>query len=296
MIAAIVDKMIAFFSKNLQMMVQIILLVLFTWLILYLVGVVARRWKAKIVASKVEGERLSRFLTMENVVITSLRALILAVAALILLGLLGFNIAPLIASAGLAGLAISLGAQTLIKDFISGFLILIENQFGVGDEVKIGIVSGTVENITLRSVNVRGADGSLNIVPNGDIRIVANLSRDWSQAKVEFTLPFNLDLGEVVNSLDQAVKSAENDEAVQNLLLMPAEIFAYNQLNESGVQIRITLKVNAGKGAQVERILRRYVLESLQKQGISLAAPAREILLQEAAASKTILPQVAEVG
>ncbi len=296
MIEEIVDKMIAFFSKHLQLMVQIILLVIITWLLLYLVGVVARRWKAKIVASKVEGERLSRFLTMENVAITSLRALILVVSTLILLGLLGFNIAPLIASAGIAGLAISLGAQTFIKDFISGFLILIENQFGVGDEVKIGIVSGTVENITLRSVTVRGADGSLNIVPNGDIRIVANLSRDWSQAKVEFTLPFGLDLGEVVHSLDQAVKLAEKDEAVQNLLLLPAEIFAYNQLNESGVQVRITLKVNAGKGAQVERIIRRYVLESLQKQGISLAAPAREILLQEAAASKNILPHAAEVG
>ncbi len=210
--------------------------------------------------------------------------------------MLGLIYAPLIASAELAGLAISLGAQTLIKDFISGFLILIENQFGVGDEVKIGIVSGTVENITLRSVTVRGADGSLNIVPNGDIRIVANLSHDWSQAKVEFMLPFGLDLVEIVNSLDQAVKLAEKDEVVQNLLLEPAQIFAYNQLNKSGVQVRITLKVYAGKGAQVERILRRYVLESLQKQGISLAAPAREILLQEAAASKTIQPHTAEVG
>ena len=94
MIAAILDEMIAFLSENIRMLVQIILLILFTWLFLYLVGVVARRWKAKIVASKIEGERLSRFLTMENVVITTFRATILVVATLILLGLLGFNISP----------------------------------------------------------------------------------------------------------------------------------------------------------------------------------------------------------
>ena len=102
-------------------------------------------------------------------------------AGMQILPLLGINIGPLLASAGIAGLAIGFGAQTLVHDFINGFFILIESQFDIGDVVKLGSVQGTVEKLTLRRTVLRDADGTLHTVPNSQITIVSNLTRDWTQ-------------------------------------------------------------------------------------------------------------------
>ena len=110
--------------------------------------------------------------------------MIVLVAALMVLSNF-VDIVPLLAGAGVAGLAISLGAQTLIKDFIGGILVLVENQYSVGDVIEIGDVSGTVEKLTLRATYVRDVDGRLHVVPNGDVRIVSNVTRDWSRTLQE---------------------------------------------------------------------------------------------------------------
>lgn len=268
--------------SNLGKLLQILLLLLVTWLMLKLIGVIARRWKRKLLSSKIEPDRLARLMTMENVLVTTLRGVILAVFVLTLLGALGFNLAPLLASAGIAGLAVSLGAQTLIRDFISGFLIVSENQFGVGDQVVIGNVTGTVEKISLRAVAVRGFDGSLHFIPNGEIRVVSNSSRDWTRATVDLILPHSANIGEVVQAFSEAVETTAKDEAINELLLEPPQVIGFNQMNEQGVQVRLTARAQVGQAVSVERIFRRCVLATLQQHQISLAVPAQEIYIQQA--------------
>jgi small conductance mechanosensitive channel len=214
-------------------------------------------------------------ITIENVVITSLRALVLAVAGFTLLGLLGFNLAPIIASAGIAGLAISLGAQSLIKDFIGGFLIVIEDQFGVGDFVEIGDVRGTVDKITLRTVSLREYSGRLDIVPNGDIRVVSNYSRDWIRSTVDLYIPFDSDVGEVVEALEEAMLAAQQDEIAKQYLIEGPQVSGWNSSNEWGVQVRLTARVQVGQQVAVEGIFRQYALESLRRRGIPLAVPGK---------------------
>ena len=124
---------------------------------------------------------------------------IIFLAGMQILPVLGINIGPLLASAGIAGLAIGFGAQTLVRDFINGFFILIENQFDIGDVIKVGAVAGTVENLTLRRTVLRDMDGTLHTVPNGQITIVSNLTRDWSQLVLHVAVSYNENSDRVVD-------------------------------------------------------------------------------------------------
>lgn len=268
--------------ENISKILNILLLALLTWLLLLAIRALSRRLKKRLVASVTETDRQARLMTIENVVITSLRGIVLAVAAFTLLGMLGYNLAPLIASAGVAGLAISLGAQTLIKDFIAGFLIVTENQFGLGDTVEIGPVRGTVESINLRTVTLRDYSGHLNIIPNGDIRTVKNFSRDWSRATVDLTLPFDADVGSVVAALEEALKSLDEDKKARRSFLEPPVVSGWNSHSDWGVQVRMTARVKVGEQLKVERLIRRYALESLRRRGIQLALPGQEVQARQA--------------
>jgi small-conductance mechanosensitive channel len=280
MLFNIPDQLINFITANGKTILNIIVLILFTWLSLWVVRLADRRWKANLEKPEIDIERQARLLTVENVIVTSLRALVITIAIFTLLGLLGFNLAPLLASAGIAGLAISLGAQTLIKDFIGGFLIVWENQFGVGDMVSIGDVTGTVEKITLRSVSVREYSGKLSLIPNGDIRVVSNLSRQWMRSTVDVYVPFDADVGAVVAALDAAMQEAQNDKSIHDYLLEPPSVSGWNNLKEWGVQIRMTARVEDGKQYSVEGIFRQYALDNLRKQNIQLAIPGQDIYIR----------------
>jgi small-conductance mechanosensitive channel len=280
MLFNIPDQLINFITANGKTILNIIVLILFTWLSLWVVRLADRRWKANLEKPEIDIERQARLLTVENVIVTSLRALVITIAIFTLLGLLGFNLTPLLASAGIAGLAISLGAQTLIKDFIGGFLIVWENQFGVGDMVSIGDVTGTVEKITLRSVSVREYSGKLSLIPNGDIRVVSNLSRQWMRSTVDVYVPFDADVGAVVAALDAAMQEAQNDKSIHDYLLEPPSVSGWNNLKEWGVQIRMTARVEDGKQYSVEGIFRQYALDNLRKQNIQLAIPGQDIYIR----------------
>ena len=274
-------ELLNFLINNLNIIINLAVLALIAWIFLRLVALLSNRIKKNIIAKEIEPERLTRVLTLENVLITSLRGLVLVTFVLSVLGILGFNLAPLLASAGIAGLAVSLGAQTLIKDFISGFLIIFENQFGVGDFVQIGNVKGTVERITLRTVVVRDYSGSLNIIPNGEIRVVTNSSRDWARARVHLNIPFDADVGIILQALESAVRETEQEESIREKWIENPTLIAYSGANDWGVQIRLTGRVQIGHELTGERLLRQYALENLRKRGISLAIPAQEIHLPQ---------------
>jgi moderate conductance mechanosensitive channel len=188
------------------------------------------------------------------------------------LAALGVNIGPLLASAGVAGLAVSLGAQTLIRDYIGGILILVEDNFRVGDTIEVHGVSGEVARITLRVTHLRNLEGKLHVIPNGDIRTVTNLTREWARAVVDITLDFGADMARVNRALEAVTARLQADPAAKDHLLGPAEVLGWNSHSEFGVQLRVMVKTEPGQNLRVSRVLRQHVFEALQAEGLR---PAR---------------------
>jgi small-conductance mechanosensitive channel len=198
---------------------------------------------------------------------------VLALGLAMALELFGFNIAPLLASAGVAGLAISLGATTIIQDYIGGIIILSEDQFRVGDVVEIGGVAGEVVRMTLRATYLRDAAGKLYTVPNGNVRLISNVTRDWARAVVDLTLEYETDPARLDGAMQSVMERLKADPSINTFLLGDPETISWSNLTEWGVQMRVMAKTLPGKQWAVARVLRRYTIEALQSQGLRLAYP-----------------------
>jgi small conductance mechanosensitive channel len=238
---------------------------------LALVNWSARKGVAHIMAADMEPDRRARLRTIISATKNTLRLSILALATMGIMAGFGVDFGPILAAAGIAGLAISLGAQTMIKDFVGGFIILLEDQYRVGDTISVNGVDGTVERITLRRTNLRTADGTLFVVPNGDVRIVGNNTRDWSRATVELNLAYDGDITRAVTALNEAMDQAAADPKIAAALLEPPEILGWNQTNDLGVRVRLQAKVKPGQQWAVSRELRRLALSALHDANISIA-------------------------
>jgi small-conductance mechanosensitive channel len=223
------------------------------------------------------GERLERLVTLIHVLRSIGQVVVVLIVLLMVLHQLGINITPFLASAGVVGLAFSLGAQTIIKDYLGGILILAENQFAIGDVVSVGQVTGSVERLTLRATYLRDSEGKLNLIPNGDIRTVSNLTVQWAQVVVTLTIDYEADMGRALKSLEQAVQSLQSDEEVAAALLDSPKIFGWAGFTDWGVNMQIIAKTGPGKQWQVGRSLRKAALEQLDKDGIRIAIPRQRI-------------------
>jgi small conductance mechanosensitive channel len=258
-------------SNLLDSIVTIVLTILLAIALLWVVNWIAREAMARTAAMEMEADRRARIRTVISAGKNTLSIAILALAAMGILAGFGLDFGPILAAAGIAGLAISLGAQTLIKDFFGGLIILLEDQFRVGDSISVNGVDGSVERITLRRTDIRTADGALFVVPNGDIRTVGNNTRDWSRASVELNLAYDGDIKKAVAALSAAMAEAAADPAIAPLLLEPPEILGWNQTNDLGVRVRMQAKVKPGQQWGVARELRRLGLDALHEAGIPIA-------------------------
>lgn len=220
-------------------------------------------------------DRRSRLRTLLRTAVTTARAGIFTIAALVALGTVGIDLGPVLAAAGIVGLALSLGAQTLIKDYLGGLIILLEDQYRVGDSITVGNVSGTVERITLRRTNVRDLSGRLHILSNGDIRSVGNDTRDFAFALVEINLGLDADVDKAVAVLEEAMARAAADPEIAAEVLAPPEIAGWNQFSEWAVTVRLRTKVEPGEQWRVSRVIRRYAMEALRAAGVSIASRTR---------------------
>lgn len=185
------------------------------------------------------------------------------------------NIEPLLASAGIAGLAIGFGAQTLVKDVINGFFILVENQFEVGDTVKIAGVTGRVEEIAVRRTTLRDADGTLHIVPNGAIQIVSNMTRDWSQVALQVAVDYNEDSERVVTILNQIAAELYEDEVFKPDLVAEPQVPGIDRVRGQEVDYLVLAKVRPGKQDAIARELRRRIKTGLEQNKIKAGLPAQ---------------------
>ena len=189
-------------------------------------------------------------------------------AGMQILPLLGINIGPLLASAGIAGLAIGFGAQTLVHDFINGFFILIESQFDIGDVVKLGSVQGTVEKLTLRRTVLRDADGTLHTVPNSQITIVSNLTRDWTQLALHISVGYNENSDRVVELLKEVADEVRHDPAFAGLIVADPIVPGIEKVSAEEVDYLLLVKTKPGEQYAISRELRRKIKECFDKKGI----------------------------
>lgn len=185
------------------------------------------------------------------------------------------NIEPLLASAGIAGLAIGFGAQTLVKDVINGFFILAENQFDVGDTIKAAGVSGTVEEITMRRTILRDADGTLHIVPNGSIQIVSNTTRDWSQVSLHVAVDYGENSDRIVGLLKEVAEAFYADEEMRPDVVAQPQVHGIERIRGLEVDYLITVKVRPGKQYNVARELRRRIKTCFEQQKIKAGSPTQ---------------------
>jgi small conductance mechanosensitive channel len=206
-------------------------------------------------------------------------ALIWSIAVLLILSELGINLFPLIAAAGVAGLAIGLGAQSLVKDYVSGLFMLAEGQLGVGDEVDLGEASGFVEDVTLRVTTVRADDGSLWYVPNGQIASVGNMSQAWSRAHLDLRLPLDADLPRVKELVGGVAEGLRADPKWSAAFLEDIVGPFVFELGPDAIVVRVSLRVKRDAKRPLERQLRERVKAALDEAGVTLQVPQQAVRL-----------------
>ena len=223
-------------------------------------------------------EREKRARTLASLLRAVGTTLVLIVAAMMALREIGLDITPLIAGAGVAGLAIGFGAQSLIKDIVAGFFILLEDQFHVGDVIQAGGVSGQVERMTLRMTIVRDLQGTVHFIPNGEIKVASNLTKEWSRAVLEIGVGYEEDVDRVMAVLTEVGHSLADDETFGTLVLEPPQVLGVEALADSQVTIRMLAKTLPLKQWEVARELRRRIKARFDREGIQIPYPHRVII------------------
>ncbi|WP_327175843.1 mechanosensitive ion channel family protein [Streptomyces sp. NBC_01335] len=196
--------------------------------------------------------------------------LILGTAALMILGAFEINLAPLLASAGVAGVALGFGARNLVTDFLSGVFMILEDQYGVGDTVDAGVASGEVIEVGLRVTKLRGDNGEIWYVRNGEVKRIGNLSQGWSTAGVDVTVRPTEDLDRVRAAISAATEVMAKEEPWSERLWGPVEILGLDAVLLDSMTVRVTAKTMPGKALAVERELRWRIKRSLDEAGISM--------------------------
>jgi len=199
------------------------------------------------------------------------RAVLTVVAVLMVLNQLDFNISPLLASAGVVGLAVSFGSQSLVRDYVTGFFLQLEHQFALGDVIRIGTAEGTVENITLRLVFIRDGTGALHMIPNGQINQVVNLTRSWGRVAQDVDVAWR-DSDRAAEALRRAASSLADDKAFADALLDPPRVTGIEKLSGASVTLRTVARVDPYRRDDVARDLRRRIKEELDRAGVVTVA------------------------
>jgi small conductance mechanosensitive channel len=249
--------------------IHIVVTIIFGYILLRLIDSALSRLKFVIPGSDVLGvpPRVEQRAETLRVVLRSVMKGILILLVLIQIGWeLNYSFYPLLASAGIVGLAIGFGAQSLVKDVISGFFILFEDQFGVGDVVKIGDFSGVVERMTLRATVLRNLEGQVYVVPNGNIQHVTVMTKEWARAVLDVTVRHEDPLGKIFDVLQRVGNRLAED--MPDRVLEKPTVLGVEKLDDSGVTIRSIVKTPPFKNADVLREWRRRIIEEFDRSGI----------------------------
>jgi len=215
-------------------------------------------------AALVDERRTQRVQALGAILRSAASVTIFAIAGFIILGDLGVNLAPLLASAGVVGVAIGFGAQSLVKDYLSGIFMLVEDQYGVGDVITVGDATGTVENVTLRVTRMRDVNGIVWHIRNGTIDTVGNESQGWARAVIDFPVPFEADLTTIRDVLARTGEQMWNDPAWRSVMLEAPEVWGAQEITSDEVTMRIVVKTAPLRQWEVEREMRAQLKRALK--------------------------------
>jgi small-conductance mechanosensitive channel len=193
-------------------------------------------------------------------------------AGLMALGTLGLDLGPLIAGAGIVGVAVGFGSQNLVRDFISGIFMLMEDQYGVGDVVDAGPATGTVEGVGLRTTRLRDVNGTLWHIPNGEIRRVGNRSQGWARALVDVEVAYSTDLDDATAVIEQVAHGLYSDEGWAPKLLEQPEVWGVEELGPDSIRVRLVAKTRPLEQWKVARELRARLKTAFDRAGIEVSA------------------------
>ena len=247
---------------------KIILVTLVAFVLIRLLRLIINKATALQTRKMPAGPRTQQVRTLASV-ITSVAVFVIVFGAVLeVLPLLGLNLGPLLASAGVAGLAIGFGAQTLVHDFINGFFILLENQYDIGDNVRIAGVRGTVEEMTLRHTVLRDDDGTLHTVPNSQVTIVSNMTRDWSQVTMRVSVAYGEPSDRVVALLHQIASEVRHDPAYADDIVSDIQVPGIDRVGNGEVEYLMLVKTRPTKQYGVSRELRRRIKDVFEKNNV----------------------------
>lgn len=235
-----------------------------------------------LVDENVDARTSARIGTISTVLSSMAAVVIWTIAALLILGELGISLAPLLAGAGIAGVALGFGAQTIVRDFLTGFFMLVEDQFGVGDVVDVGPVTATVERVSLRATVLRDVNGNVWHVPNGEITRVGNLSQLWSRAVLDIEVAYDTDLRLAQGIIQRVADDLWRDDTFEGgSIIAPPEVWGIERLGADGIAIRLVVKTPPAKQWVVARELRLRIKEAFDEAGVEIPFPQRTVWVNQ---------------
>ncbi len=221
-----------------------------------------------------------RAITLKSVLKSATNVVIWTLAGLIALGELGINLGPLIAGAGIAGIAIGFGAQSLVRDFLAGVFIIIEDQYGVGDVVDVGPATGVIEAVSMRATRLRDVEGVLWVVPNGEISRVGNMSQLWSRTVLDIDVAYDTDLDHAMRIMKDVAVELWQAEQQDATVIEEPEVVGVQALGDSAISIRLMVKTDPSEQWNVARALRKAIKERFDAEGIEIPFPQSTVHLR----------------
>jgi moderate conductance mechanosensitive channel len=228
--------------------------------------------------------------TLGRVVRQIALVLIGVTAVLSILRELGFEIAPLLAGAGIAGVAVGFGAQNLVRDIITGFFIIFENQIRVGDVVEVAGKTGKVEQVSLRTTLLRDGEGRVHVIPNGQITTVTNMTREWSRVLLDVNVTYKEDLNRVIEVLQAVGQELARDPVWKQHILEPMAILGVNALGPQSVEVRVAVKTAPGSQFDLAPELRRRIKDSFKAAGIRIPPPQTTVVMSQTVDDESPVP------
>ena len=276
---------------------RILLILVLAWIAIHAAKVGLQRLEQRLVASgrqqgDMAGEAAKRAETLVRLLRQAIVIVIWVMALLIVLNELGVAVAPILASAGVVGLAVGFGAQNLVRDVISGFFMILENQVRIGDVAVVNGTGGLVEQINFRTLVLRDLSGVVHIFPNGTITTLANLTKQWSAYVFDIGVAYKEDTDRVVEILKQVGAELRADEHFGPLMVDDVEVFGVDAFADSAVMIKGRLRTLPIKQWEVGRQFLRRVKQAFDREGVEIPFPHRSLYFGEA--SKPILAQLVE--
>lgn len=222
-------------------------------------------------------EASKRGTTLSRVLVGTSQVAVLLIAVFMLLSELEINITPILAGVGVAGLAIGFGAQSLVKDIVAGLFIILENQYRVGDVARIADVAGLVEDVNLRRTILRDLDGTVHVVPNGEIRVASNLTKEWSRVNLNVSVAYGEDLGRVITVINRVGRELAEDPQWAPIILKAPEVLRVDNLGDSGIEIKILGDTKPIRQWDVMGELRLRLKKAFDTEGIEIPWPHTKV-------------------